>query len=330
MVRDRGRVPSGRPRKWLEPGGENQIPPSPYRQMFRFPFLTTFYWRSTNSHKMSRLLHHLPIAGGTPAPGRWITFLHGILGQGRNWGSVAARVHEQTPAWGGVLVDLRLHGRSIGFSPPHTLEACAGDVRRLMSQRFGTAAAVLVGHSFGGKVALRVAENPPPGLKQVWVVDVNPGKRLIEVIRAHEIGRVLSALRVYPGPFARRDDAIQLLQRQGLAQGIAVWMGQNLEHGEGGLRWIFSPDEIEELLADFAEQDLWHVVEELREGGPEIHFIRATQSPAISNQTAERIRRAGERGARVFLYPLDGGHWIHVDNREGVVALLTSHLPKSD
>jgi esterase len=50
-------------------------------------------------------------------------------------------------------VDLRLHGGSTGFEPPHTLGAAADDVDRLVEHLDFHAAAVM-GHSFGGKVAL--------------------------------------------------------------------------------------------------------------------------------------------------------------------------------
>jgi len=60
------------------------------------------------------------------SPDRWFAVLHGIFGSGRNWASVARRVVRARPEWGAVLVDLREHGESVGFEPPHTLDRAAG------------------------------------------------------------------------------------------------------------------------------------------------------------------------------------------------------------
>src|SRR5690349_17274119 len=57
-----------------------------------------------------------------------LLFLHGILGTGANWRSIAKRVISEQPGLGAVLVDLRMHGRSQHFAPPHTVAAAAQDL----------------------------------------------------------------------------------------------------------------------------------------------------------------------------------------------------------
>src|SRR5512140_1638579 len=100
------------------------------------------------------VLHHQVLTAAEAAPGRWLYVLHGIFGAGRNWASIARRLVRERPDWGAVLVDLREHGRSTGFGGPHTVAAAAGDLRRLV-ETTGLAATGVLGHSFGGKVALR-------------------------------------------------------------------------------------------------------------------------------------------------------------------------------
>ncbi len=110
---------------------------------------------------MTHLSHEIVEAPGG-APDRQLFVLHGIYGAGRNWGTVARRLVRARPRWRCVLVDLRSHGRSPPLRP-HTLEACAEDLLRL-EDRVGAADGVL-GHSFGGKVAMvwagRVGERAP-------------------------------------------------------------------------------------------------------------------------------------------------------------------------
>src|SRR5438876_3303415 len=77
---------------------------------------------------MVKVLSHSLVASNGRAPEKHLVTLHGAFGAGRNWGAIARRLVEARPEWGVVLTDLRLHGDSQGFSPPHTLDAAAADV----------------------------------------------------------------------------------------------------------------------------------------------------------------------------------------------------------
>src|SRR5512142_1296285 len=76
------------------------------------------------------LLSHQLLTATETTPARWLYVLHGIFGAGRNWASIMRRLVRERPEWGAVLVDLREHGRSGGFPPPHTVATAAGDVAR--------------------------------------------------------------------------------------------------------------------------------------------------------------------------------------------------------
>lgn len=269
-----------------------------------------------------------PRAHAVQAPGaepeRWLYFLHGIFGAGRNWRSVARRLVESRPAWGGVLVDLRMHGESSGFPPPHTLEACAEDLERLVRGRGRPAAAVL-GHSFGGKVALAYAARHPEGLEQAWIVDSTPaaGRREGSAVA------MLEALRALPGPFASRQEAVEGLRARGFAEPVARWMATNLTEGdaeESGWRWGLDLDAMEALLEDFFRVDLWDVVEGTPPG-VELHFVKAEGSKVLEEKAVARIERAGAEGGTVRLHRLPGGHWLNVDAPDELSRLLSEGLP---
>ena len=114
------------------------------------------------------------VAPGGPAPSRWMLVLHGILGSGANFRGFARRLAASAPGWGFVLVDLRMHGQSQGAPPPHTLAAAAADLRRL-GEHLGLPIAGVMGHSFGGKVALAYTAASGRELEQTWVLDASPG-----------------------------------------------------------------------------------------------------------------------------------------------------------
>lgn len=271
---------------------------------------------------MSPSLHRRRVESDERAPARWLYMLHGIFGAGRNWRSVAARLVERRSDWGGLLVDLRLHGASKGFEPPHTLAACVDDLEALRREE-GDEPAGILGHSFGGKVALAWAEGGHEGLETIWVVDSTPGRRE----PAGNAFRMLKTLRDLPGPFADRDEVVEALEERGFARPVGRWMSTNLAERNGTYAWDLDLDGLESLLRDFFRRDLWNVVED-PPGEVTVHFVRATESPVMGDREAERIEAAGERNGRVFLHRLEGGHWLNADNPEGMLNLLEEGLPR--
>ncbi len=269
---------------------------------------------------MDPVLNHSHVTASA-TPTAWLYFLHGIYGSGRNWGSLARQLVETRPEWGVVLVDLRLHGGSVGFEPPHTLARCSEDLFRLESD-LGLPVAALLGHSFGGKVALLHAAEGLENLRQVWVVD----STLRTGTPSGTPWNVLDIVRDLPDSFASRDEFAEAMVPHGYARGVGQWLAMNLERTDGAFRWKLDWDGVEEMLRDYFNTDVWPVIDE-PPGAVEIKVVRATESSAVDTEAQERIRRAGARNGRVEMLEVQGGHWVNVDNPESVLNLLAEHLP---
>ncbi|MGH7501330.1 MAG: alpha/beta fold hydrolase [Longimicrobiales bacterium] len=265
------------------------------------------------------LLKYTTVTAGSAEPGQWLFVLHGIYGAGRNWSSVIRDVINSRPDWGARLIDLREHGASRGFAPPHTMQAAADDLERLADD-MGHPTAV-IGHSFGGKVALLWGSRAPAQLRQIWMVDSAPGSGR----RAGSAWEMLGALERLPGPFASRDVGVAALEEAGIAEGTARWMVTNLEPEGDRFRWRLDTDVMRALLEDFYRTDLWALVE-APPAGVEIHILRALGASTIPDAMAQRLRSIGEH-ARVELHEIEGGHWLNADNPNAVSALLAELLP---
>lgn len=257
---------------------------------------------------------------GRGAPRRWVLFLHGIFGAGRNWRTVGRRLIDRRRDWNAALLDLRLHGSSQEFRPPHTVAACADDVV-CTAHSLGAAETVLVGHSFGGKVALAAA-HALPGLVATWVIDSDPGAGAPR----GDAPRMLEALREFPGPFARREEAIEALVGRGFAPAVAAWMATNLEERDAVLAWRLDAERLAELLADFYRTDVWSAVERPPDGRP-IHFVKAVASDVLASASVRRLERLGAAGVPVAIHAVAGGHWLNADNPDALVELLAEGLP---
>jgi len=275
---------------------------------------------------MTPVLAHDLVTAPEAAPDRWMYVLHGVYGAGRNWSSVARRFARERPGWGAVLVDLRLHGDSSGFEPPHTLARCAADVAAL-ERRLELPADAVLGHSFGGKVALLHAQAAAAPPSSVWVVDSTPASRAPD----GSAWQMLEVLRRHPGPFTDRAEGIAAVESGGFTRPVAQWMSTNLvddPHGDG-LAWRIQVDDMEALLRDFFATDAWPTVERPPDGS-EIHVVKARESNVLDDEACERILSAGRAtGGRVHLHHVDGGHWVNADDPEGLQRLLLRHLDGS-
>ena len=276
-----------------------------------------------NQSNLAPLLHRELVTAPDGNPGSHLVFLHGIFGSGRNWTTVARRLVRERPEWGALLVDLRQHGSSQGFPPPHTLASAASDVGRLILASERPVRAVL-GHSFGGKVALEFARGGGAAgvLETLWVVDSTPDSRA----PGGSAWEVLEALRGAPGPFESRSDGVATLQAQGVPESVARWLVTNLEERKGGWSWRIDPADMEAMLRDFFRADLWSVVEEPPEE-LEIRLIKAEESSVLSSAACRRVEEAERSTGRVHLHRVAGGHWVNADNPDALLSLLREKLP---
>lgn len=268
---------------------------------------------------MTRTLHYERLVGEGSDPGKWLLMLHGIFGSGRNWSQIGRQVVEQRPDWGVILVDLPEHGESTGLEVEPTLDGAAEALHRLVETE-GLLAEGVLGHSFGGKVALRYAETAD-GLEQAWIADASP-----DAIEPQGSGWwMLNTVRNLPGPFAKRQEAIDALVEAGAAEPVARWMAMNLVRKGEQMVWRFDIDRVEALLRDFYAADLWNVVE-CDTDGLRIEFIKAEDSDVMSDAAVRRIEDAADRNSHIHLHHVPGGHWINVASPDAVVQLLADRL----
>ena len=100
---------------------------------------------------------------------RPLVILHGLLGSSRNWQAAATALGERFRVF---ALDLRNHGESAHESP-HSYEAMVTDVIAFLDEK-GLSRAILLGHSMGGKVAMKIACEHPDRVDKLLVVDILP------------------------------------------------------------------------------------------------------------------------------------------------------------
>lgn len=283
------------------------------------------------------MLAHAVLPPAAAPPGRaqvdaprWMLFLHGILGSGANWRTFAKQVVAERPGWGAVLVDLRLHGESHGFAAPHTVERAAADVLELAAsldeggRLLGGRVDAVLGHSFGGKVALGVVEAKRGDLAHVFVVDSTPSARP-DRRGSEDTQHIVDLLRELPDHFPDRDAFLAWTQARGVSRPTAMWLAMNVKPLPNTTRYVFRIDVagVRALLDDYFVTDLWRVIES-PPGRVRPHLVVGGRSTIVDDADRARARAAAPRAT---LDVIEGaGHWVHVDTPDELRAIVLRHL----
>lgn len=257
---------------------------------------------------------------GAENAARSLVMLHGIYGRGRNWLTIARAVVAARPEYACWLVDLPHHGDSPAGRHGDTVSGVAADVNDWCEVQCLSLTAVL-GHSYGGKVALALAQHRRDQPLQVWVIDSTPEVKP----PSGSAWGMLDVIHRLPQRFATREEAIRAIVNEGYSLGVAQWMSTNLRRTDEGFAWKIDFDAMERLLVDFFDTDLWTVVVSPAPRH-EIHFLKASESSVLSPGAIARIEAAA--GAHVHLHHRTGGHWIHSESPGVVSELLIRHLPR--
>ena len=252
-----------------------------------------------------------------------VFILHGIMGSRRNWRSFASRLQAAEPSWRLVLIDLRCHGHARDVEGPHTLSSASADVWKLI-KAIGRPDYVL-GHSFGGKVALQLARDratDPDAPWQTWVLDCPPFAVNSVSIEESEVGRVLIQLRSMVEPITRRSDVMSEFQSAGFSRSLSGWMSTNIEKGEDGVfRWRFDVAGVRDLLHSYWQTDF---MEFLQQRYRSVHFVVARKSDRWTSAELMQMQSLAHRRLITLHHLANAGHWLHIDNPVGLISLLRS------
>jgi esterase len=261
----------------------------------------------------------------TKAP---VVFLHGLLGSGTNFRSIA--LAPSVRAGRRVLaLDLRNHGKSPHVAGPTTLEAMADDVIAAADAALGGQPYNLVGHSLGGKTAALVAlRAPPSALAQLVVMDISP---VPYEQRDAQWGAVTAVVRAAaaldPARFRSRGDIDRALAVDVPDAGMRSFLGQNLVlRPDGSYAWRINLPALLASLPAFAS---------FPAPPPAGPYAPASALPAvfIGGERSRYILPDAHGPAVRAFFPqatfhtvAGAGHWIHADKPAEFTALLAGLL----
>lgn len=258
------------------------------------------------------LLFHRDLGGAGKPP---LVILHGFLGSSRNWQTAGRDLAEQFHV---LALDLRNHGSS-----PHAdgmdYAALIDDVLGWLGQN-GLERPVLLGHSMGGKVAMRLACRHPERLRHLVVVDIAP-KDYHWKERPVELG-ALNALDL--SRLASRAEAEQQLEPAVADWGLRKFYLTNLERTVDD-RWRWQVN-LPVLTATVGELERSSLEPDDRYAGPAL-FIVGGKSRYVQTADADLIHRHFPAAKIAIL--AESGHNPHMEARAEFVRTVLAELPDS-
>lgn len=252
--------------------------------------------------------------GGGDRGGDWggdappVALLHGLFGAGGNLGAVARRLSARRRV---LSLDLRNHGAS-----PHADGMAYADMAEDVRQTLAAHAAlpaVVVGHSMGGKVAMRLALDHPNQVARLVVADIAP-VRYPPAFRAYAMA--LQALNL---PGLTRAAADQMLADAVPDPGVRAFLLQNIYFGVEPA-WRIGLRQIAAALPDI---EGWNSTGTAFTGP--VLFMAGGRSDYIRPEHRPVIRMLFP--AARFVMVKQAGHWIHADDPETFAAILEGFLP---
>ncbi|HET9147866.1 MAG TPA: alpha/beta fold hydrolase [Acetobacteraceae bacterium] len=245
-------------------------------------------------------------AGQGPA----LILLHGLFGAGKNLGALSRGLTDRFRV---LSLDLRNHGASFHASPMD-YETQAQDVIETMD-RAGIGEAMLIGHSMGGKVAMRLALDHPDRLTALIVMDIAP------LPYAHAYGSELDAMRNLPlAPGLTRQQADAALARDMPDPALRSFLMNNLILGDAP-HWRLGLDEIAEAMPDILD---WHDATSPPAYRKPALFLFGAKSDYVGAEGQKAIRK---QFPHAELVPVpNAGHWLHAEQPGAVLAEINRFL----
>lgn len=243
---------------------------------------------------------------------RTLVILHGLLGSGRNWASIAKRLGQRHKV---ITLDLRNHGGS-PWADSMSYPLMAADIRAYI-EKHAIGPSTVIGHSMGGKAAMRLALDAPSLVERLVVVDIAP------VDYDHSTGEYVEALRRLDlDGLTSRNEVDARLEADVAEAGIRAFLLQNLVRGEDGFSWRANLDALSaampELMAFPRREHDHYRGPTLFLSGAESSYVTSAHRPAIKDLFGRADLRA----------IANAGHWVHAEQPTAFLAHLQDFLER--
>ncbi len=238
------------------------------------------------------LLHSKILGEGQP-----LLIVHGLFGSADNWGTLGKKFAEDFQVH---LIDLRNHGRSF-HSSEMNYNIMVEDVLHYI-QHYQLQNPILLGHSMGGKVAMKLAVEHPNVLEKVLIADIAPKE-----YPAHHQSIIKGMLSVDFSKISSRKEVEEVLSTYITDVGVKQFILKNVYwKDDKTLAFRMNVPVLAESYGNLMESKLTGQFTK-----PTL-FLRGEKSFYIQPEDEEAIKALFPQ-AQIVTVP-KAGHWLHAEN----------------
>ncbi len=253
---------------------------------------------------MSALLNYKIEGEGQP-----ILLIHGLFGNLDNLGLLARDLRQNYQV---ISVDLRNHGTSF-HSQQHDYELMAQDVAELVNHLQLSSFAV-VGHSMGGKVAMKLASLLPEKINQLVVLDMAP-----VAYNQSRHDNVFAGLKAVEQSMpSSRKQASDILAQHIEIEGVRQFLGKSLYNNEGKMTWRFN---VTSLWDNYWSILGWNPIEPIHT--PTL-FVKGGDSDYLTSEHQPHVQTQFHNAKAHVI--ANTGHWLHAEKPAEVLRAIRKFL----
>lgn len=241
--------------------------------------------------------------------GHTIVLIHGLFGNLDNLGLLARDLRQDHQV---VSVDLRNHGQSLQ-SDEHNYQLMANDVIELLAS-LKLESYTLIGHSMGGKVAMKVAEMACTAVSKLIVLDMAPVKYTQS--RHDNVYQGLQAV-IAAKPTSRKQ-ALDILAEHIELEGVRQFLGKSLYNTGTHLDWRFN---VASLLDNYSAILGWEPINTI--DTPTL-FIKGGDSDYLTTEHQQHVQQQF-RNAKAHVIA-NTGHWLHAEKPAEVLRAIRKFI----
>ena len=230
---------------------------------------------------------------------RSLIVLHGLFGMSENWSTFGKEFSQEFEVH---LVDLRNHGRS-----PHAedfdYEVMCEDLLKYIQEN-NLDNTIILGHSQGGKVAMKFAFTYPEKIEKLLVADISPRRYNTDFVQ-----NLLQTLYKLPlQNFKKREEIDRELSSIYEDRGMRLFLLKNLYRNENKeFAWRFNIEVLLKKVSNIQEAGFIKGVCTVP-----TNFIRGGNSNYITSKDELIINK---HFSDFSITTIDGtGHWLHVES----------------
>jgi pimeloyl-ACP methyl ester carboxylesterase len=241
-----------------------------------------------------------------------LIILHGLLGSSRNWSTIGKALQSRFDVH---ALDLRNHGASPHADAMRWTELSA-DLQAYLDLH-GLERIVLMGHSLGGKVAMRYACENPHMVDKLIIVDI-----AAKPYPPYHDNEFRAMKRISVADLTNRKEAEELLEPMVASWAMRQFLLTNLvrDEGTGAFKWQINLDTLHSSLPHIRQNSL---LETDRYNKP-VLLVRGANSDFIDDNDADDMRHWFSHLREEIVS--SAGHNVHVENRKGFLEVLNDWL----